>query len=108
MAWRYRNRETKEFVSSATYRRSKAQGGMRFERFSSKTLRSVRWRAKPSASTGASAPTQVSLSPSETPKTYEEFKAYMENRIKKMRKSQRERFEEEPFDGPEYETGVDY
>jgi hypothetical protein len=108
MAWRYRDRETKAFVTKATYNRSKAHGGTRYERFSGKTLRGVRGGAKPSTETGASAPKQVSPSSSETPKTYEEFKAYMEARIKKMRKARREAFEEDVYDGPEYETGVDY
>jgi hypothetical protein len=110
MAWRYRNRVTKALVDSATYHRSRSQGGTKFERFSDAKWRTSRGRAGkslPKKPTGGSKP---KASPSaKAPQTPAEFeRMFEEKKLKKMSKKRRAEFYQEEYDGPEYETGVDY
>lgn len=110
MAWRYRNRVTKALVDSATYHRSRSQGGTKFERFSD-----AKWRTSKGArgsserkQTLKSARTQSSGSLAKAPQTPAEFERMFEEKIKKMSKKRRAKLYREEYDGPEYETGVDY
>ena len=101
----YFNRETGQRVSRSTWKRSHAQGGTRFVRRSSgpgQPKNPVKPETKniQGDTTGSSVPT-----PSQNPRTYQEWKDYFQ----KLPKRTRRRLEEEDsFDGPEYETGVDY
>lgn len=96
----YFNRETGQRVSKETWKRSHAQGGTRFVRRG--TTRSVAPKKEKETvpERGATPP----LAPSQSPRTWQEWKAQAEKKFKK--KIQQNDFD---FDnGVEYETGVDY
>lgn len=111
MAWRYRNRETKQLVSASTYKRSSAQGGKKFERFSDAKWRVGATRRGKAGKAGKekSTPSESTSPGSKAPSTPEEFEKRLESElIKKLSKKKRAEFYEEEYEGPEYETGVDY
>jgi hypothetical protein len=51
------------------------------------------------------AASSTTATPSQNPRTYQEWKQYFSKLSKRRR---RQIAEDEGFDGPEYETGVDY
>lgn len=95
----YFNRETGQRVSKATWTRSHAHGGTRF----------VRRSGKPSKAEKSSAPEPISgdngPTPSQSPRTYQEYLDYYRS-LSKRKRRQIEEYED--YEGPEYETGVDY
>jgi hypothetical protein len=105
----YFDRRTGKRVSESTWKRSKARGGSRFVRRNSeprqpknpaKTGKDLAGKATPVDSAGSGAPI-----PSQNPRTYQEWKDYFQ----KLPKRTLRRLEDEDlYDGPEYETGVDY
>ena len=108
--WRFRDKETKAFVSKATYNRSRAKGGTRYERVSDS-----RWHrgggkpsVKPSEAPKILPLEQASPSVLSQPKTPQDFERMMEERLRKMSRRKREQFYQEEYEGPEYDTGVDY
>jgi hypothetical protein len=119
MAWRYRNRETKQLASAADYKRSRSQGGTKFERFSdakwkvsrgaksSNDTQNTRQSAKRRNGRSSSEKAESS-SPAKLPQTPQEYERIMEDRLKKMSRRKREQFYEAEYDQVEYETGVDY
>lgn len=97
----YFDRETGKRVSKATWSRSKSHGGSRYVRRRSEP-RQTKNPPKVGKNTppggGSSAP-----SPSETPRTWQEYQAFVKANEKKRR-----RFYDEDFEGIEYESSVDY
>lgn len=116
MAWRYRDKETKGFVSKATYNRSRSRGGTKFERVSNahwKSSGSVTRKTSPKvphpkAKRGAPEKAKQSgekkSKPSDAPKTFRELQEATKAKAKRKMAGWYEDYD----DGPEYETGVDY
>lgn len=112
MAWRYRDRETKKFVSSANYNRSVKQGGKRFERFSNTS-----WHSKGRPQSHSKRPKKISrvetsgkaagTSVLKVPSSQSEYERMMEAKLQKLSKKKRAAFYDAEYD-VEYETGVDY
>lgn len=105
----YFERATGKRVSESTWKRSLAQGGTRFVRRSaSSTPKGERKESISKGRTrslGGSAPTQEKSSPSNQPRTYQEWQKYFQSLPKRKRRAIEE---SEGYEGPEYETGVDY
>ena len=95
----YFDRQTGQRVKKSTWTRSKAQGGSRYVRRSSGPGQPKNPPKGSKPSDGSSERT-----PSQAPRTYQEYKAYFE----KLSKRRRRQIEEDDFSGSEYETGVDY
>ena len=106
----YYNRETGRRVSKDIWKRSKAQGGTKYVRSSGKSTSRV---SQPNIGARvASAREQAQASDLETtgraPSTIQDYERLMQDRIKKMDKRRRDDFYQEEYEGPEYETGIDY
>jgi hypothetical protein len=102
----YFNRETGKRVSKATWARSKAHGGTRFVRRSSSA--STEKQKKSPGATRRNEGSRAILTgstPSQNPRTYIEYETYYRSLSKRKR---RQIEDQEDFEGPEYETGVDY
>src|SRR5277367_3950887 len=99
----YFERATGKRVTKSTWTRSHAQGGTRFVRRSARGSERGQPKNPPAGKGGGSV--APSPTPSQNPRTYQEWKDYFQ----KLSKRTRRRIEEqEDFEGPEYETGVDY
>lgn len=97
----YFNRETGQRVSKSTWARSKAHGGTRFVRRSTPKEQTL----APSEHKAESLTPFSGTTPSQNPHTYQEYLDYFRS-LSKRRRRQIEEYEE--YEGPEYETGVDY
>lgn len=109
MAWRYRDKETKGFVSKATYNRSRSHGGTKFERVSDahwKSSGSVtrKKQATAKAQKQIKPDADIKSKPSDAPKTFRELQEATKAKAKRKMAGWYEDYD----DGPEYETGVDY
>ncbi len=100
MAWRYRDKETKQFVSVSTYNRSRSHGGTKYERISDLRWHSPKAEAQPIRKTIGDRIAEA-LEKGEAPpkagkiKTLAEYRKYYQ-------------YYEEYEEQPEIETGVDY
>jgi hypothetical protein len=106
----YVDTKTGRRVSRSTWARSKAHGGSRYVRKRSGGTKPPPGGRKPpgrpprGAGGGSGGGSQ---GPESTPKTWEEYKRYVEEVLSKRKR--KEIYDEgEPFDGPEFDTGVDY
>jgi hypothetical protein len=113
MAWKYRG--PKGFISKAKYERYKHLD-------SYKRLSDKKWNVggekkaprktsgKPSKGERPRTPgkPEPTVSPSKIPSNPAEFEKMFDAKLKKLSKKKRAEFYQEEYEGPEYETGVDY
>jgi hypothetical protein len=109
MAWRYRG--PKGYVSRGVYERYKYLetylriSDAKWNLGGRKTPASEKQTSRKALSAGINRKSSPSQTPPSTPSEWERM---MDTRLKKLSKRKRAEFYQEEYEGPEYETGVDY
>jgi hypothetical protein len=104
----YLDTKTGRRVSRSTWARSKAHGGSRYVRKRSGGTKPPPGGGKPPGRPPGGPGGGSEGGAEAAPKTWEEYKRYVEEMILSKLKRRQIYDEAEPFDGPEFDTGVDY